>query len=59
MSVAPWQEEVAKTREMAKQYRKVLDETFGTRVEEIEDIEVCNVQSQNHFLFGHLIYSIQ
>ena len=40
MSVAPWQEEVAKTREMAKQYRKVLDETFGTRVEEIEDIEV-------------------
>merc|ERR1719225_909441 len=40
LSVAPWQEEVAKTREMAKQYRKVLDETFGTRVEEIEDIEV-------------------
>ena len=24
---------------MAKQYRKVLDETFGTKVEIIEDIE--------------------
>ena len=35
----PWQEEVAKTREMAKSYRKVLDETFGTQVEVIEDIE--------------------
>ena len=40
MSGAPWQEEVAKTREMAKQYRKVLDETFGTEVEEVQDIEV-------------------
>ena len=40
MSAAPWQEEVAKTREMAKQYRKVLDETFGTQVEEVQDIEV-------------------
>ena len=30
---------MAKTRDMAKQYRKVLDETFGTQIEIIEDIE--------------------
>ena len=39
---SPWQEEVAKTREMAKKYRKVLDETFGTQVEVIEDIEASD-----------------
>ena len=42
MSNSPWQEEVAKTREMAKKYRKVLDETFGTQVEVIEDIEATD-----------------
>ena len=37
----PWHEEVAKTRELAKNYRKVLDETFGTQVEVVEDIEAA------------------
>ena len=44
-TAAPWQEEMAKTREMAKQYRKVLDETFGTQVEEVEDIEEAEDQN--------------
>ena len=38
---------MAKTREMAKNYRKVLDETFGTSIEVVEDIEVTEeVDSQ-------------
>ena len=44
-TAAPWQEEMAKTREMAKQYRKVLDETFGTQVEEVQDIEEAEDQT--------------
>ena len=47
MSNSPWQEEVAKTREMAKKYRKVLDETFGTQVEMIEDIEATDKAAED------------
>lgn len=39
---SPWHNEVAKTRVMAKRYSKVLDETFGTQVEIIEDIEATD-----------------
>ena len=39
---SPWQNEVAKTRDLARNYRKVLDETFGTQVEIVEDIEATD-----------------
>ncbi len=35
---SPWHVEADKTRELAKKYRQVLDDTF-TKVEVVEDIE--------------------
>jgi hypothetical protein len=49
---SPWQVEVQKTREIAKQYRKVLNDTFckqGT-TEVIEDIEAGKAKKNQIFL---------